>query len=265
MKLIDLVTSESEGIHLNNKSGISYNTEGGAVVDIDNTSHLLHPLCVAEVFNRLSKRHWHLTNGKFLGPSGELSLIPESLSPSPDSLEVDHRTGTCTKRDGIGTVSLITNDSYPSFDSDLERINELYMNLVKDVNLYNTYRLEVNLDRGSITVDLIEKDNYTNTVSLIGVEKKFIKYRLQGKVDLTVTYTKGSSKYVKDLTFEAFKYVGTSLNPVLERMNFINSMNNADVLVEYIDGVVRVIPGSDEVSECIISNCLVTYGHIEEN
>ena len=42
-------------------------------------------------------------------------------------------------------------------------------------------------------------------------------------------------------------------------------MNNSDVLVEYVDGVVRVIPGSDEVGECIISNCLVTYGHIEED
>ena len=262
MKLIDLVTSESSEIRLNSGGGIT--TKEGAV--LDNSSHRLHPLCIAEVFNKLSKRDWHLSGGRVLNSNGDLSLIPVSLLGNPRLPKIDHKAGVITyDTEKEGAVSLVTDTSYEEFDEDLEHINNLYMNLVKDVNLYNTYRLEVDLDRGSITVDLIGKEDYTNTVSLVGVEKKFIKYRLQGKVDLTVTYMKGSNRYTKDLTFEAFSYKGSSLNPELERMNFISSMNNSDVLVEYVDGVVRVIPGSDEVGECIISNCLVTYGHIEED
>lgn len=262
MKLIDLVTSESSEIFLNNGGGIA--TKEGVV--LNNSAHRLHPLCIAEVFKKLYKRRWHLSGGRVLNSKGELSLIPDSLLEDPKPLEIDHRTGILTSKNNSGeTVSLVTNTEYPSFDSDLERINELYMNLVKDVNLYNTYRLEVDLERGSITVDLVGKGDYTNTVSLVGVEKKFIKYRLQGKVDLTVTYIKNSNRYTKDLTFEAFEYKGSKLDPKLERMDFINSMNNSDVFVEYVDGVVRVIPGSDEVGECIISNCLVTYGHIKED
>ena len=150
-------------------------------------------------------------------------------------------------------------------EEEVNRINEIYnMTILEDnnISLYNAAKLEVDLGRGSITINMLGDKDYTNTISLKGVEKKYAKPNISGKVDLTVKYTRGGLVYTKDLSFEAFKYDDNELEPKSTSNSYVSPLNNADVVVEYLGGIVRVIPESDDIDECIISSCVVTYGRI---
>jgi hypothetical protein len=146
-------------------------------------------------------------------------------------------------------------------------INNYYkdiMEVLANVSLYNSAKMEVDLTaegNPSITVDLIEDGKYTNSVSLVGVEKKYTYPGLTGIVDLSVKYTVEDVIHVRDLKFEAFKYYDAGDQGIKSKAtDFINTAS--DVTIEYVDGIVRVIPRSSKVDECIISNCVVTYGII---
>lgn len=120
--------------------------------------------------------------------------------------------------------------------------------------LYTSSKMMIDIMEDLIVVDLIEPDQYTSSVDLNRVEKKMIQPNLSAKVDLSVKYSKGSELYGQDLTFEAFSYNDSDVS----RVDFVSTLG--DVVVEYVDGIVRVIPDSKDVTECIISNCVITYG-----
>jgi hypothetical protein len=150
----------------------------------------------------------------------------------------------------------------------IDNFNNVYYNNVismkeqSGVTLYSSSKVVVDIVNGSVSIDLVEDDVYTNTISLVGIETKISKANLSGKIDLTVKYTKEGIISGQDLTFKAFKYTNTE-SPELTRDDFISplgSMSDPDVMVEYVDGVIRVIPESSSVDECVISNCVLTYG-----
>ena len=146
---------------------------------------------------------------------------------------------------------------------------EIYNNVIKmkeseDITIYNSSKMVINIIDESIAIDLVDDDQYTNTISLDGIERKISKANLSGKIDLTVKYTKGGVIYGQDLTFSAFKYSNDVNSPELTREDFVSSLgqtSDPDVMVEYIDGVIRSISESEDVDECIISNCVLTYGY----
>lgn len=137
---------------------------------------------------------------------------------------------------------------------DISEMNYYMKNYEIEKTLYSSSKMVVDILNDQIVVDLIEPDQYTSSIDLQRVEKKMIQPGLSAKVDLSVKYTKGTSICAKDLTFEAFSYDDTTL----KRNDFISRFDS-DVIVEYVDGVVRVIPIVIDVTECIISNCVVTY------
>lgn len=267
MKKIDFVSQEMDGVHIDSRNDISYvDPVTGKERNISNELHESHPLCVAEVYNRLSQRRWHNPIKKVIDGTS-LYLIKDDLQRNPDVLRIEPSkpgvyrfNGTSADKDHL--ISLMGEEVDITSNDIIEL--ESIMNSIAETNFYSSSKMEVDLEKGSITLDLMDLRDYTNTVSLVGVEKKFAKYKLTGKIDLTVKYSfdQGGKTgiYLQDFSFKAFEYEGTELNPILSRSNFVAPIK--DVMVEYIDGVIRVIPNSEKVNECIISNCVVTYGCI---
>lgn len=243
--------------------GTSWEIETEAGV-CQNESSLEGPLTVIEVFSRLNQRRFHNPLRKIVHgintSEPSLRLIRDDIQASPFKID-DHLYPGSYQR-GPETVSLMS-DSLS--EEEVNRINEIYnMTILDDnsISLYNAAKLEVDLDRGSITINMVGDKDYTNTISLKSVEKKYAKANISGKVDLTVKYTKSGLTYTKDLSFEAFKYSSNEFKPESTSNFYVSPVGNVDVVVEYLGGIVRVIPESEDIDECIISSCVVTYGRI---
>lgn len=244
--------------------GTSWEIETDAGV-CQNESSLESPLTVIEIFSKLNQRRFHGPLKRVVHGIGtsepSLRLIKDDIQTAPYPKLNSHLHPGAYVR-GPETVSLMSSSLT---EEEVNRINEIYnMTILEDnnISLYNAAKLEVDLGRGSITINMLGDKDYTNTISLKGVEKKYAKPNISGKVDLTVKYTRGGLVYTKDLSFEAFKYDDNELEPKSTSNSYVSPLNNADVVVEYLGGIVRVIPESDDIDECIISSCVVTYGRI---
>ena len=236
-------------------------TEAGVC---QNESSLESPLTVIEVFSRLAQRRFHGPLKRIVHGIGtsepSLRLVKDDIQAAPYK-GIDNHLYPGAYNRGAATVSLMSGSLG---EAEVNKVNEEYNKIMLEdsVSLYNAARLEVDLGRGSITVNMLGDKDYTNTISLKNVEKKYAKANISGKVDLTVKYTRSGLVYTKDISFEAFKYDSNELDPRSTINSYVSPINNADVVVEYLDGIVRVIPESEDIDECIISSCVVTYGRI---
>jgi hypothetical protein len=121
----------------------------------------------------------------------------------------------------------------------------------------------VNLIEDIVELELIrhDSDTYTNVLNISELIYYNSKPGISGVFDVTIEYSKAGRIYVKDLSFQAFKYTSSNDLPVLNVENYITEINN-DVQLEYIDNTIRVNPMSSEIDECILSRCTITYGYL---
>lgn len=260
MKSLDIVLNNSniEGQLFIDNDGLSYNDPEKGKIRISHDKNIDRPLYVSELKNKLEFRSWHILGRKFIGDDNELyeSLDDTSILKVPNGF-VYEKPSTGIKMSGLEITKR------EQFEEDYNEIIKKQESMKENnkLVLYNSSKMTIDLLNDSIVVDLMDKDEYTNTISLIGVEQKVVRENLSGKVDLTVQYTKKSEDkiYIKDITFEAFSYDSDSS---LVRKDFISSIGNSGVLIEYVGGIVRVIPEAKNIEECVINNCVITYGCI---
>jgi hypothetical protein len=286
MKILDFI-NDSGSLSVEN---FVLSNSSSSDIPVNNLSSDERPIFMSEFIQRLLNRGWNIPIRRVVRTI--VSLPPDN--PWDDEIIVRAVRPMYTKTTLLGVVSGFCDDSsdvdvtkgvYKAPDSNSgknvvllqdkvvispEQVTNFTENYYKGVlkmkendgiTLYSSSKVVVDFLNNSITVDLIADDEYTNTISLVNVEKKLAKKNLSAKIDLTVNYTKNGELFGQDLTFEAFRYSGASNNIVANRNNFISYVNN-EVVVEYIDGIIRVIPDSSNIDECIINNCVLTYGCI---
>lgn len=205
------------------------------------------PLHLSELSRRLSSRGWNIGR-HFFTQGGELwtglktspEYIPSiGLLTSYPSKQISNSTDL-----GSTYTNIITNTEYEKI---LKEMNE------KEINLYNTSTRGIDLVSGKQTIDVISynSDTYTNMVSLVPLKNHIISEGISCKVDLGIVYTNSGTTLYHTTSFPAFGFQ--------EDENWIEEVNEA-VQVEYIGGIIRVMPLVSTVTECIISNCTVEYG-----
>jgi hypothetical protein len=116
----------------------------------------------------------------------------------------------------------------------------------------------------SITIEVINSETtstYTNTVDLNGLIKHVNIPGISAKVDLTYQYSVKDSQVIRggDLSFKAFE-INEEGN--VEGDNRI--FDNGEITVEYINGIIRIFPASNNINECILSDVIITYGNLEK-
>ena len=229
----------------------------------DNYDSPLRPITMSELFKKLDEHDWNVVDRKFIDDEQELRTSTKS---SNDRMRnTGCYTVTPSSEAGITERPNIEDDedleSFRVEHSDIIKMFK-YMKDSKTVYLYNTSELVFDILNDSVTMDLVDSDQYISTLSLENLFKKVVAKGVSAKVDLSIKYSKDNQVYNHNMVFEAFNYPDTP-SEIAEYTgnNFIKLVND-EVSIEYVDSVIRVVPGNPEIDECIISNCTVTYGNL---
>lgn len=270
---------KDSGLYINN-GNISYISDN-KVVTLNNYPSNEKPLFLSELSKRLKYRNWCIPETKAVGrilstaTSGGggngrrpfmkityvLSIIKDGLSYNKldTTNNVKNLSWNEEEEEILKTPITDLSEEFSSGE-ELKKLLELQKTVqeMKETDgktFYNSSKIIVDFLSKSISIDLMTDDSYTNTVSLVPIIEHQKTPGLTAKADLSIKYSKGNETCASDLTFEAFRYIGSTLST----KNYVRDINS-EVLVEYLDGVIRVIPKSSQINECIISNCVVTYG-----
>lgn len=195
----------------------------------------------------------------------QLSLLPGFCDPINN--EMDQGLGSyifsSNKHTPKSIITYIDNSGGQALN--VKQLIDKYHKAIKKMKekegetLYNSSKVVIDFLKNSVLVNLVTEDEYTNTISLRELESSLAFPGLIGKIDLCVKYTKSGVIHGQDLVFEAFKYPESDITAP-EMPRFTSYLG--DVLVEYVDGIIRVIPEALDVDECIISKCTLSYGCI---
>ena len=114
------------------------------------------------------------------------------------------------------------------------------------------------------TYDLLSVGDYTNQINIKQYIYKSELPGISGKLDVSVFYSYPKNLSSQDLetvvytvSFTAFSYSSEGIlnNPV-------KIFGDENIQVEYIDGILSVYPKTTKVTECIINNCILSYGKL---
>ena len=199
------------------------------------------------------------------------SLIP-TLFPSdykrndPDAFNTETDLGLSAKAiraikvcdqsldDGKGSIEEPHDYSY--FEKKVEEtIGELMDNTgTRSVGSYSVDLLE-----NSRVIELVNGTLYTDTINFNELMRKVQAIGISCVAEVSVSYTILDIIYKGSFTFKPFEYIS---DDTIEVRNMISKIGDDKVQAEYFNGILRVIPVSSEINECIIDNCTVTYGNL---
>lgn len=233
---------------------IKESDEFGYALGHDNTeisceSDLRKPIHLSYLKLKLQQRSWNNPLRRHVTPTGNLAVRMDNLTDPIDTLD---QTGDS----GI----IISNLSGVDEDSIKNKLNSIITDMEKNnIYLYDVSHSVIDLLRNTVMYKIIDYDSdvYTNTISLNNVSYGLVYPGCRGRVELSVQYSKGDKIYSHDTMFETL--INDSKKIIIE--DFRKTINN-DVVIEYVGNVIKVLPISSEVDECIISDCILTYGNI---
>lgn len=293
MKKLELVTKDSDNIQIDGITSENvhdhYLTGGrAALLCNDSTIRLSR---ISELAKRLEWRDWNITGRRFTYPMGnswttgtlyysEFGTDGNSnlVSTTNQGVKLIHPQSTEENRTALqDAISKLDN-----FD-DNGKIKEIYDSMnSSEIYLYNVTKNTVDILNNSITIDVIpyNSDVYTNIIDLGRLTEYSTSHEISTRIDIGIQYSKNVPEevlsdsgevirieyveklYSKESTFSGFKYI-------LDNDGKLKLVNNryvenvgTDIVIEYINNVIRVIPKSTDVDECIISNCTITYGKL---
>ena len=282
---LNIITSEEANsndklfiIDSNESSILAYKKDGDTIGLTEGSSHF-RPIHCSELTERLKERGYNLMGTKFIKrTSGSLSSeLCYDLSPSQNQIPViitqQNNLDKSYKDDNGNFIRPLLDFSCCGSDLPIDEIQNEYnlifdesnMNTRNEISFYSSSMSSINLIDDITEIELIKynSDSYTNILNISELIYYNAKPGLTGLLDLTVEYSKAGQIYVRDLSFQAFKYLPTNDSdiPALDVNSYFTEIND-DVQIEYLNNTIRVNPLRSDIDECIISRCTVTYGNL---
>ncbi len=190
----------------------------------------------------LRERDWNITTRLFLDNTGEICMSTKDYYDS----DIPNMSGE-TKKIGLEERTNLEIES---------RINYLYRKALDfDSSLYSTYNHVLGLLNSNCFENIILENDYTNIINfnrLFG-ESQSSKILLARVV---VSYTYDKIQTNKEFLIIPFKRDSSGKE---EKENYNITTPDNKVLLEILDGVLRIFPLTDEVEECIITSCSIFY------
>lgn len=257
--------STEEGIIsiVNNEDylNLMYKTKSGQVNITEGNNNRFRPIHCSELEEKLKSRDWNITERKYISRASDDSFTDKDFivrSKISNGTEIIDRINTSVTSTGFPVVDKKIDDEI------IAEFKETYKDILNsmdanEIYLFNSSSSTYDLLTGSVVIDVIKynSDTYTNMVNINDLASKAVHSSISCKVDLNIQYTKKYKVYNHSTSFEGFNYKANKFS----RNNFIEEIGS-DVSIEYLEGIVRVIPVSDDILECIISSCTVTYGNL---
>lgn len=260
-KLRSVSPDSSGDLRIVNNGENSYIVNGDTIVT-ERTKSPDRPLHCSEIDKKLKLRQWHKFDTKFIGTDGKLySRLYSKIKPN-DIIDLIDTNPNSEDIENYQDYAYLSCDNESAVAS-TEEIDSLYEKIFgamkeKEISFYSLPYKAVNILDGSLVLDLVKYDSseYTDTVSLGEVLKFPLAPSEFGRIDLGVQYSKGSSQvYNCDTNFTAFSNEDGKLV-----VNDLVGELNSEIGYEFLNGVIKVSPLKNEINECIISYCTVTYG-----
>ena len=238
----------------------------------------------SELIQKLKHKDWFIPEKRYIDDINSESFdvrldLSKQKSRSPIYKINPIQLYYSEENNKVGSMSLLTPPEVTSYT--FNKLWEQAFSAIEDVNrrsliktqienmattgeiyLYNSSKEVIDILEGNNLINLIEynSDVYTNSLDLKTIlSEKVCNNTTSVKVDLSIQYSKKSVVYNHNITFEGF----IVNNNKLVSQDFSQDLNG-EIVTEYLGGVVRVIPISSEILECIISNCTVIYGNLRK-
>lgn len=212
------------------------------------------PIHLSELSRALQERGWNYGLLPFESLSGELMIgldLPTQIIPDMRELSGKEKAKVSSSTE-ININNIKEDEEYAKILKEMEE---------KEINLYATSTSEIDLVSGTQTLDLVayNSDTYTNAISLVPLKFNMLGEKVSAKVEMSISYTYSGVSYSYSTTFPAFSYISGKLEENL----WIEEVGK-EVQIEYVSGIIRVVPISSNVTECIISQCIIEYGRLSE-
>lgn len=133
----------------------------------------------------------------------------------------------------------------------------------RNLKINRSTRNNVDIVSDSITISVIDSgttSTYTNTLDINDLINHSNAPGISAKVDVTYEYSDNTVIGCGNVTFKAFE--NDDEGNVIKQNQIINK---DQVIIEYINGIIRIFPNDDQVNECILSDVIVTYGKLKED
>lgn len=297
MKKIELITNNSDNISIKQTSDTN---QGYFLVSTDVKGNFQTPLVCndsnfrvirASEFNkRLQERDWNITYRKYMDSEKNLYICLDDksdgdgftniISDNTNSIVVSNYP---TEEDKSSFNEFLNSLKTSGNDKLVDIYNEYNNMNSSEIYLYSVKKNTVDILENSVTIDVIpyNSDIYTSTVDLNGLVGYCIPFsekdKVTSKVDVGIQYSKTEEIYIEDensetgyiteemeklytkeTTFGGFNLLN---NEITNNTPYVENINS-DVVIEYVGNIIRVVPTSLNVNECIISNCTITYGKL---
>lgn len=299
-ELLRLVgTDNRDGLRIIDNGEGSYLVNDDIIVT-EGANSPYRPLHCSELDKKLRSRDWHKFDTKFFAtadtdnpkqvrifsrlysnirPNGVIDLI----NTDPDTEDIENYSDyaiqcndQCDDKGGLDSLFESVSKEL-GLEGDLaltaDKVDILYKKLFgamkeKEISFYSIQKEVVDILDGSVVFDLIRYGSaeYTDTVNLGEVLNLPHAPEEYGKIDLSVQYTKLYEDntfriHCGDTTFTAFSFnideIEDSKRLVVN--DIVGEINN-EVQFEFLNGTIKVSPLTNDINECIISSCTLTYG-----
>lgn len=247
-----------------------------------NRNSVQKPVYMSELNQKLKAYRWLLSKNLYVDED-DIKITTTKFSPKSQVYSLNR--GAVVGGPGISLITSDVSGLNTALDNLLSELSDLDQenidNMVKtnEVYLLNNSKGSIDFLDMSNTSLLIDYNSstYTNILDIKKlINKKPIKDNTTLKIDLSIQYSKknevdeiSGKRFIFgfDITFSGIEIKDGKLiykNFINDYKDPVDPINKPDIVrVEYLNGVIQLIPLSNDIIECIISNCLVTYGNNE--
>ena len=193
MKNLDILGESGSLLYLN-KHGILVNQEEATVVD--NFFSPFRPIYVSELVNKLNQRYWHAPIRRTVRDDGSVLAMSScnTISNSSGVLDMSDK-GTVFRQES-------NFQSTPDF-TQFKNIVQIFNNMQESnsVYLFSSSQYSVDILNNSMTLDLVQPEQYTNMVNVSNILQKGGSSDIDIIIELSISYSISGNVYCKSLTF----------------------------------------------------------------
>lgn len=269
-KKLKIITTSNEGIRLKNYKEDYYIYSGNTRVRNSLRNSIYKPIKCSELYYKINKSLKWFQYKYVVVKDNNFYIVTKKLSDeyrnstiyetNPKDLTPEELFSMTENNDFISNKTW--SDLLDTVENNDKDIIEKMINSNEIFLLNNSKSVVDFLSDNTITTELIEPNTYTDTVDLKPILSEKLSKNKGFKLDISIKYSINEGNpdldgiYCYDTTIN-----GISFNKEkVEFNNFIQTIGNNQVKLEYLKGIIKVFPLSDKIKDCIISNCLITYG-----